>query len=202
MASVRTFKQDALNVTMFAIDHSVGRGGVNQQDDVQLIQILINRYIALKAVHYERMGPEGRVIGEGGRQIGDCRVLDASGHQIKELKVDGLCGPRTLAAILAAQRSMKRWQGATVDGRIDPIKEGGRSKYKDGTIYAFGTTRIEMVRFNGMYILGWASDIAPNPPWDIFDLPEPLKSSLMRSSMEKSIGFVVGRLGQGQGVAR
>ena len=36
----------------------------------------------------------------------------------------------------------------------------------------------------------------------VFDLPEPLKSSLMRSSMEKSIGFVVGRLGQGQGLAR
>jgi hypothetical protein len=198
MASVRTFKQNGRDVTMFAIDHTVGRGGVNQQDDVQLIQILINRYIALKAAHYDKIDDFGRTKGKDGRQIGDARVLDESGRQVKELKVDGLCGPRTLGAILAAQRSMNRWKGATVDGRIDPIQDGGRSRYKDGTVYK----GMEMTRFNGMYLLGLTGDWEPNPPWDIFDLPEPLKSSLMRSSMEKSIGFVVGRLGQGQGLAR
>ena len=187
MAGVHTYKQDGQDETMFAIDHAVGRGAVNRMDDVQLIQILINRYIDLKAAVYAER--------KGAREY-DARVLDESGRQIKKLKVDGLCGPLTLAAILAAQRSLNRWRGAAVDGRIDPIPEGGASQYQDGTIYYSWREvknhksvqhKIMNTRFNAMYLLGVVADWEPNPPMDIFSLPDPLKSSLMRTSIGKSI---------------
>jgi hypothetical protein len=67
------------DVTIFAIDHSVGAGGVNRMDDVQLIQILINRYVVYEAAAYKEYGS-------------DTRAVDKSGGQIKQLKVDGLDG--------------------------------------------------------------------------------------------------------------
>jgi hypothetical protein len=45
MAGVHTYNHGGMKVTLFAIDHSVGHGGRNLSDDVQLIQFLINRYI-------------------------------------------------------------------------------------------------------------------------------------------------------------
>ena len=189
MAGAHTFKQMGRDVTIFAIDHSVGAGGANRMDDVQLIQILINRYIVYKAASYKEYGS-------------DTRVVDRSGGQLKQLKVDGLCGPVTLAAILAAQRSMNRWKGVTVDGRIDPIKEGGASQYEDGTVaYESRTTRIMGSRFNSMYLLGATATFEPNPPWNLFSLPDPLKSSLMRSTIGKSIQFLTS-LGQGESMTR
>jgi hypothetical protein len=42
------------DVRIFAIDHSVGYGGHNLMDDVQLIQIQINRYMDINAVLSKR----------------------------------------------------------------------------------------------------------------------------------------------------
>lgn len=190
MAGVHTYKQQGGDVTIFAVDHSVGRGGVNRTDDVQLIQVMINRYISTTADIHKK-DPKW-----------DALVLDSSRRQIDKIAVDGRCGPATLAAILAAQRSMKRWRGVAVDGRIDPIREGGASQYQDGTTFFVSHAvknhphRIMNTRFNSMYMLAVCADFDPNPPWNVFLLPDPLKSSLLRSSIGKSVNALV-RLGKG-----
>ena len=45
MAQIHAYKHSGKDVILFGIDHSVGRHGTNRMDDVQLIQLLINRYI-------------------------------------------------------------------------------------------------------------------------------------------------------------
>ena len=70
------------------IQASVGEQGANLRSDVQLVQELLN------AVPPERGGAD------------------------PELKVDGLCGPKTKAAILTFQR--QNLDAGQVDGRIDP----------------------------------------------------------------------------------
>jgi hypothetical protein len=52
VAGVHTYKQLGRNVSIYAIDHSVGSGGRNRRDDVQLIQVLINRYIDEKEKNF------------------------------------------------------------------------------------------------------------------------------------------------------
>ena len=104
-------------------------------------------------------------------------------------------GPLTLAAILAAQRSLDKWRGVKVDGRIDAIQEGGQSEFQPGTyFYVPGVVndkaamvKIMHTQFNTMYLLSLPAEWSPNPPWDIFSLPEPLKSSLLRSSINRGI---------------
>jgi hypothetical protein len=189
MAAVHTFKHNPGDVTMFAIDHSVGRGGTNRKDDVQLIQILINRYIDIEAWLVKEHPKWGRKC-----------VLDTSGRQIAKLDVDGQCGPLTLAAILATQRALNIWRSVAVDGRIDAIKEGGASDY-DGADRNYKT-------FNTMYILAiGAKDTAddynkwrmltaqqahePLTPINVFSLPDPLKSSLLLSAMSQGIHNLV-----------
>jgi hypothetical protein len=194
MAGVHTYKQLGRDVTIFGIDHSVGRGRMNRTDDVQLIQIMINRYICT-TTDIHKSDPKWNAL-----------VLDESRRQIDKLDVDGWCGRQTLAAILATQKSLHRWKSSAVDGRIDPIPEGGASQYEDGTTYVAWRGvehrksvlhRIMNTRFNTMYVLAVIADLDPNPPWNIFLLPEPLKSSLLRSSISKSINYLA-RLGQGR----
>lgn len=181
MAGLYTYKQLGLNVTIVAIDHSVGRGGRNRMDDVQLIQVLINRHIdETEEVHKQLPGPSY-----------DTRVVDKRGRTIDDLVVDGRCGTLTLAAILATQRSLDKWKGCAVDGRIDAIPDGAASQYKTGRVqtYAFGLRGNQVVRepimesrFKCMYLLGLAAtDSFARTPWNILSLPEPLKSALLRS---------------------
>ena len=188
MASVHVFSNNGTRVRVYAIDHSVGRGGANRMDDVQLIQVLINRYIAFRAsIQTPGMGWEGR-------------VTDNTGQQIAKLRIDGRCGPLTLNAILATQRALDRWRGCAVDGRIDALKEGGQSAYRDGTFFdaasiekgRLARERVWRSNFNTMYILAVTTGADPNrdhspvdglTPWDNFSLPDPLKSSLIRSSV-------------------
>ncbi len=121
MAAVHTYKQTGEDIRIFAIDHSVGHGGHNLMDDVQLIQVQINRYIDTNAAISKR------------NSGWTARLVSKSGGQVDKLDVDGICGPLTLAAILAVQRSLNIWHGCAVDGRISAINEGGQSQYKDGT---------------------------------------------------------------------
>ena len=196
MAGVHTYIQLGMDVTIYAIDHSVGVAGRNRTDDVQLIQVLINRQLGVwDALHKE---PDRAL---------DWRVLDKSGRQIDKLAVDGICGPLTLSAILASQRALNKWRGCAIDGRIDAIKEGRKSQYETGRVefYAAGVRNNKVVRepimetrFTTMYILAHAVGAGPNsqalatttavPPWDIYSLPEPLRSSLLRSSLDAAIG--------------
>jgi hypothetical protein len=186
MAQIHAYKHSGKDVILFGIDHSVGRHGTNRMDDVQLIQLLINRYIDYREeVAKKQKSPEND----------NARVLDQSRRLISKLGIDGQCGPLTLAAILAAQRSLDKWRGVKVDGRIDAIQEGGQSEFQPGTyFYVPGVlnnkaamVKIMHTQFNAMYLLSLPAEWSPNPPWDIFSLPEPLKSSLLRSSISRGI---------------
>src|SRR5678816_2887569 len=115
MASIHTYTQLNQAVRLYAIDHAVGYGGTNRADDVQLIQVLINRYKDWRE----------EVFNTGSKSNSAMRVLDRAGQPIDELKVDGHCGRLTLAAILSAQRAINAWRGCAIDGRIDASREAG-----------------------------------------------------------------------------
>ena len=184
MAGVHTYKQLGRDVTIYAIDHSVGVYGRNRMDDVQLIQIMINAYIDRKEEAYKD------------HPANDARVVDDSGRTIDKLVVDGNCGSRTLAAIVATQKSLNKWKGCAVDGQIDAIDEGGLSQYNTRDLLGYAEERRGLAvvkkpvynsQFNTMYVLAVATGAQPDrSDWDRFDLPEPLRSTLMRSIAESA----------------
>ena len=120
-----------------------------------------------------------------------------------------MCGPLTLAAILATQRALNVWRSVAVDGRIDATKEGQGSQYFDPSrpvLTDKDGSRFRHTPFNTMYILaigaeasmdsyglGYAAlhqsdpDFNPLDPINIFSLPDPLKSSLARSALGKGV---------------
>jgi len=181
MAGVHTYNHGGTKVTVFAIDHSVGYGGHNLKDDVQLIQFLINRYID----DWEETYTKHR-----GDPDFDSRVLDKAGHTIAKLDVDGICGPLTLAAIIATQVSLNHWRGCPIDGRIDAIKEGGGSEYPGLREVLVRIPSGKVIRefepantFNAMYLLAVNARAEPlNPKFDYLSVPEPLRTTLMRST--------------------
>jgi peptidoglycan hydrolase-like protein with peptidoglycan-binding domain len=73
------------------IDRSVGQGGANQANDVFNIQYGLDQ------------------------------VPPIDGGPSPQLKIDGICGPKTIKAIRDFQMKHFGWQGA--DGRIDPGKQ-------------------------------------------------------------------------------
>ena len=81
-----------------------------------------------------------------------------------------------------------------MDGTISAIEEDGRSQYRDGTSLTsvdlingkLVHTRFMLTSFNTTYILAVTADFRA-PPWDLFSLPEPLKSSLLRSSINSAV---------------
>jgi peptidoglycan hydrolase-like protein with peptidoglycan-binding domain len=73
------------------IERSVGQGGANQSNDVFKIQYALDQ------------------------------VAPIDGGPTPPLKVDGLCGPKTIKAIRDFQMKHFGWQGA--DGRIDPGRQ-------------------------------------------------------------------------------
>jgi hypothetical protein len=89
---------------------------------------------------------------------------------------------------------MKHWLGFVMDGRIRAIDEGSSSQYVDEIpVPWLGFENGELVintwsfpsfPFYTMYVLAVIADLK-NPPWDIYSLPDPLKSSLLRSSISK-----------------
>jgi len=184
MAGVHTYNHGGMRVTVFAIDHSVGHGGRNLRDDVQLIQFLINRYIDDWEETYIKYRGDPRY---------DARVLDKAGHTIDKLVVDGICGPLTLAAIIATQVSINKWRGCLIDGRIDAIEEGGVSQFAIAKMerVVMGVKDGEVVRawlpvgknyFNAMYALAVNARAYPiRPEWDYLSVPEPLRTALVRS---------------------
>lgn len=69
----------------FLIDHSVGRRGRNVRDDVLLVQFMLNE-VGRPGANLMQKGYYGRA-------------------EPANLRVDGICGPKTIAEILSFQRA-------------------------------------------------------------------------------------------------
>lgn len=93
------------------VDHSVGRFGRNRMVDVQLVQFLLNQLIETT----KHTGP----------------ISDPPRPAPEPLKPDGICGSKTIAAILWCQKSINSWgtvaEDATVN-RVEVIRYGSPSK--------------------------------------------------------------------------
>ena len=104
----------ALNSMMFIkIKHSVGKGGSNWRDDVQMIQFLLN------VAH-----------------------LDTRNQFVMPsiLVMDGICGPKTLNGILAYQNQKKRsmFPSIAVDGLVSATHQAaflGQHSFGFSTLY-------------------------------------------------------------------
>lgn len=106
----------ALDATMFWIEHSVGKGGSNRHADVQMIQFMLN------VVHLD---------------------LQNSFRMPSILRWDGICGEKTLSAILAYQEHKKReggrWPLYVVDGLVTAHKASFMAPTTGGYHFGFST---------------------------------------------------------------
>jgi hypothetical protein len=85
------------------VSHSVGPGCWNRKDDVQLVQHALNKLM-----------PHFVILGKDGNRI------------TTYLKRDGICGPKTEAAIRGYQDNLRtRGKVVTADGRIDSANKSG-----------------------------------------------------------------------------
>jgi peptidoglycan hydrolase-like protein with peptidoglycan-binding domain len=98
----RVIESEFPSIIQRSISASVGRGGINRPDDAHAVQLLLNTFIVA-----------GRLPG------------------IQPLTMDGVSGPKTIAAIEAFQRVFVGMNSP--DGRVDP---GGRTLEKlNGSIF-------------------------------------------------------------------
>lgn len=164
MAGVHTYKQKGKEETIIAIDHSVGRASRNKTDDVQLIQWMINSAA-------ERL----LQIANSPVNATDIRIhqIHNSIDKMRALKIDGICGQKTIEAIYAAQKAMNVYRHCQVDGRIDAMKDGISSQYEN----IHGD-----FQFNCMYLLAVLADQGRQGKiLDFGAIPEPLRTSLLKS---------------------
>jgi len=135
-----------LNGLMFLkINHSVGKGGSNRRDDVQRIQFLLN------AAH-----------------------LDATNtfRMPSLLMMDGICGPKTLSAILEYQTEKQKggFPLAKIDGLVSATNQA----------FFFGRASIG---FSTLYNLNWdfilASQTADFVYMGAYMVVEPLYSTVV-----------------------
>ncbi|MBX3244348.1 MAG: hypothetical protein KF685_07810 [Acidobacteria bacterium] len=168
MARVAPLPSNA-STLYFIIDHSVGKGGRNLLPDVQLVQTHLNKILddrEKRTIKYPDVwkGHEFR---------------DAAGNQVQKLKVDGLCGPKTLGAIIGFQNN---FAVLAKDGRISAIKKRQHSAYISAG-YIMHKTMFKLVLESHIYAGTTISDITV----------EPLRSILIRSFVEQNLGDI-GRL--------
>jgi hypothetical protein len=153
-------RNDLKNNQFFVIDYSVGRAGQNRIDDVQLVQILLNRVIDMR---------EAEIGLNPG--VGYKRMTDPAGRPIAKLLVDGMCGPKTCEAILAFQRLNVN---QAIDGTISPVRDRGKDGYVAGGYHQFNTMYLLAI-----YSQSWITTT-------LFDITvEPLRSALMKSMLRK-----------------
>ena len=160
MARVDTLGTDTL---LFLIDHSVGKGGCNRLDDVQLIQIHLNNMHSL----YEKRNAESPEVWKG-RQLSG-----RDGSPIQKLKVDGMCGPKTNEAILGFQNI---FGSSAKDGVIHSVKRG-QVAYIEGQYKMYKT----------MFELAIQSHIYGKMTMEKIDV-EPLRGNLWSSFRKSGVG--------------
>jgi hypothetical protein len=137
---------------IFNVDHSVGKHGRNRLTDVQLVQYLLNRMIS--DVHSSGFG------------LSSARVPES-------LEVDGICGEKTIAAILWFQK-----------GRNDGPPNGIKFVAEDATINHAGNTMYGPgpKKFYTMWDLNLALSVRKALPAPEDIMIEPLRAELDKAS--------------------
>ena len=101
-----------LDAAMFWIEHSVGKGGSNRHDDVQRIQFMLN------VVHLD---------------------LENTFRMQSLLRMDGICGERTLAAILAYQEHKMTSGGPFPLFAVDGLITAHKAAFMDANHFGYST---------------------------------------------------------------
>ena len=102
----------AVDASMFWIKHSVGKGGSNRHDDVQMIQLMLN------VAHVD---PQN------------------SFRMPSLLLMDGICGSRTLGAILAYQEHKMKWGGQWPLFAADGLVNAHKAVFMDAHHFGYST---------------------------------------------------------------
>jgi len=106
MAKVTQLRDTVYDVEIiYNVDHSVGKFGRNRTADVQLVQILLNALIET----IPRVGP----------------ISHNPDPAPERLRPDGICGPKTKAAILWFQKSRTGAQDGTINS-VEPVGRYGK----------------------------------------------------------------------------
>jgi len=130
----------ALNGLIFIkIQHSVGKGGSNRRDDVQMIQFLLN--VAHIDIRNEFRMPY-------------------------LLALDGVCGPKTLSAILEYQTAKKNsmFPLFLVDGLVSATNQAGfvgRSSLGFSTLYNLNWDFIQATQQSDFALMGMYLSVEP-----------------------------------------
>ncbi len=102
----------ALDASMFWIEHSVGKGGSNRRADVQMIQLMLN------VAHLD---------------------LQNSFRMQSLLLIDGICGEKTLNAILAYQEEKISSGGRFPLFVVDGLVTAHKASFMDAKHFGFST---------------------------------------------------------------
>jgi hypothetical protein len=122
MAKVTQLRDSVYNVEIiYNVDHSVGKFGRNRKADVQLVQVLLNALIETT----KRVGPVSRNP--------DLLHPDPAPEP---LRPDGICGPKTKAAILWFQKSGTGALDETINSVDDVGRYGKPGHYRTYTLWS------------------------------------------------------------------
>ena len=113
----------ALDAAMIWIEHSVGKGGSNRHDDVQMIQFMLN------VAHLD---------------------LQNSFRMPSILLMDGICGKKTLGAILAYQEHKKKSGGQFPLFAVDGLVTAKKAAFMDAHHFGFST----LYNLNWDFVMG------------------------------------------------
>jgi len=99
------------------VDHSVGKFGRNRRADVQLVQLLLNSVIDTT----KHTGP----------------ISNPPLPAPEPLKLDGICGPKTIAAILWVQKSSNSGGGSTFgeDATVNRVEANHVGPFPGGKLH-------------------------------------------------------------------
>lgn len=113
----------ALDASMFWIEHSVGKRGSNHPGDVQMIQLMLN---------VAHLDPQN------------------SFRMPSILRMDGICGEKTLSAIRAYQEHKMRYGGQWPLFAVDGLVTAHKASFMDDRHFGFST----LYNLNWDFVMG------------------------------------------------